>query len=74
MLRTIRLLCAIVTTLVLAVATGGPAAAAADRELPETIPLPNGFRPEGIAIGSGPLAYFGSLANGSIYRANLRTG
>ncbi|MFI6395046.1 SMP-30/gluconolactonase/LRE family protein [Nonomuraea sp. NPDC050540] len=74
MLRTIRLLCAIVTTLVLAAATGAPAGAAADRELPESIPLPNGFRPEGIAIGSGPLAYFGSLANGSIYRADLRTG
>ncbi|MFE0148420.1 SMP-30/gluconolactonase/LRE family protein [Nonomuraea sp. NPDC059007] len=74
MLPTIRLLCAIVTTLVLAVATGGPAGAATDRELPESIPLPNGFRPEGIAIGSGPLAYFGSLANGSIYRADLRTG
>ncbi|MFD9942750.1 SMP-30/gluconolactonase/LRE family protein [Nonomuraea sp. NPDC059023] len=74
MLPTIRLLCAIVTTLVLAGATGGPAGAATDRELPESIPLPNGFRPEGIAIGSGPLAYFGSLANGSIYRADLRTG
>ncbi|WP_157250257.1 SMP-30/gluconolactonase/LRE family protein [Nonomuraea typhae] len=72
MLRTIRLLCTIVTTFVLAVALGGPAGATSDP--PESISLPNGFRPEGIAIGSGPFAFFGSLANGSIYRADLRTG
>jgi sugar lactone lactonase YvrE len=42
--------------------------------LPDTIALPDGFRPEGIAIGTGPFAYFGSLADGSIYRANLFTG
>ncbi|MEV0353843.1 superoxide dismutase [Nonomuraea sp. NPDC050680] len=42
--------------------------------LPATIALPNGFRPEGIAIGSRPVAYLGSLANGDIYRADLRTG
>jgi sugar lactone lactonase YvrE len=53
------------TTLV----TSAPARAAA----PERIDLPNGFQPEGIAI-SGPIAYFGSLADGSIYAADLRTG
>ncbi|KAB2348813.1 SMP-30/gluconolactonase/LRE family protein [Actinomadura rudentiformis] len=37
-------------------------------------PLPNGWRPEGIATGSGPFAYVGSLADGDIYRADLRTG
>jgi sugar lactone lactonase YvrE len=36
--------------------------------------LPNGFRPEGIAIGPGPVAYLGSLADGSIYRADLKSG
>jgi sugar lactone lactonase YvrE len=41
---------------------------------PTTIPLPDGFRPEGIAIGTLPFAYFGSLGDGSIYRANLVTG
>ncbi|SEG91080.1 Sugar lactone lactonase YvrE [Nonomuraea solani] len=40
---------------------------------PDTFPLPNGFQPEGIAIG-GPYAYFGSRATGDIYRADLRTG
>ncbi|MEV6383983.1 superoxide dismutase [Streptomyces sp. NPDC051773] len=41
---------------------------------PDVIPLPNGFRPEGITIGAGPYAYLGSLGDGSIYRADLRTG
>jgi sugar lactone lactonase YvrE len=41
---------------------------------PSTITLPDGFQPEGIAIGIGPFAYFGSLADGTIYRANLITG
>jgi sugar lactone lactonase YvrE len=42
--------------------------------LPDTINLPDGWRPEGIAIGDLPYAYFGSLADGSIYRASLVTG
>ncbi|WP_329386135.1 superoxide dismutase [Streptomyces sp. NBC_01716] len=41
---------------------------------PTDFPLPDGFRPEGIAIGNGPYAYMGSLADGSIRRADLRTG
>ena len=41
---------------------------------PTTIHLPNGFPPEGIAIGAGPFAYFGSRLDGDIYRVNLRTG
>ncbi|WP_327693803.1 SMP-30/gluconolactonase/LRE family protein [Streptomyces sp. NBC_00459] len=49
-------------------------AAASPKTLPTLIPLPNGFRPEGIATGIGPYAYLGSLGDGSIYRADLRTG
>ncbi|MFB7719197.1 SMP-30/gluconolactonase/LRE family protein [Nocardia sp. NPDC056100] len=41
---------------------------------PGVIELPAGFRPEGIEIGSLPVAYLGSLADGSIYRADLVTG
>jgi hypothetical protein len=45
---------------------------------PETISLPNsefyGFQPEGISLGNGHIAYIGSLADGSIYEADLRTG
>lgn len=48
--------------------------AAATPVFPDVVPLPNGFQPEGIAIGPGPVAYFGSLADGSIYRADLVTG
>jgi sugar lactone lactonase YvrE len=44
------------------------------RHFPDSIPLPNAFQPEGIAIGRAPYAYFGSLANGDIYRADLATG
>lgn len=51
----------------------GPAHADQAR-FPDEIALPDGFRPEGIATGPGPVAYFGSLADGSIYRANLLTG
>lgn len=41
---------------------------------PEMIPLPDGFRPEGIASGTGTTVYAGSLADGDIVRADLRTG
>ncbi|MEV0647136.1 superoxide dismutase [Phytomonospora sp. NPDC050363] len=61
-------------------ATAAPAAvllgsgpAQAGGRHPETIALPDGWRPEGIAIG-GHHAYVGSLADGSVYRADLRTG
>ncbi|GAA0930862.1 hypothetical protein GCM10009560_35600 [Nonomuraea longicatena] len=60
--------------LALAAAMSAPAQATAEPELPTAIQLPNGFRPEGVATGPGPFAYFGSLADGSIYRADLRTG
>ncbi|MGW6421838.1 SMP-30/gluconolactonase/LRE family protein [Nocardia sp. NPDC055053] len=49
-------------------------AAAEGPLFPTTIALPAGFQAEGIAIGSLPIAYFGSMADGSIYRANLVTG
>ena len=38
-----------------------------------TIDLPDGFSPEGIAT-SGRYGWFGSLADGDIYRVNLKTG
>ncbi len=38
------------------------------------IELPDGFRPEGIAIDPRGTAYLGSLADGDIYAADLRTG
>lgn len=50
------------------------AAGSTDARWPTQIPLPNGFQPEGITIGASPYAYFGSIANGDIYRASLATG
>jgi sugar lactone lactonase YvrE len=60
-------------TLTALVAT--PASATTEREIfPTEFALPTGFLPEGIAIGSLPFAYFGSRANGDIFRVNLITG
>jgi sugar lactone lactonase YvrE len=47
---------------------------AANGNFPEKIALPDGFRPEGIAIGKGGTFYVGSIPTGAIYRGNLRTG
>ncbi|MCW8377101.1 SMP-30/gluconolactonase/LRE family protein [Streptomyces justiciae] len=53
--------------------TAAPAAARTTAR-PTELPLPDGWLPEGIAIGAQPYAYFGSRAHGGIYRADLRTG
>lgn len=50
------------------------ASPAADRPFPETIALPNGFAPEGIAVGRGDTFYVGSIPTGAIYSGSLRTG
>ena len=44
------------------------------QSFPETVPLPDGFQPEGITMGNGHTAYVGSLAGGAIYAVDLRTG
>lgn len=54
-------------------------AVAADRGGPRSAPptefaLPAGFQPEGIDIDARGRAYLGSLADGDIYRLDLRTG
>jgi sugar lactone lactonase YvrE len=41
---------------------------------PERIELPDGFRPEGIAIGKDATFYVGSIPTGAIYRGDLKTG
>lgn len=58
-------------TLILSLGSGTPAAA---QSFPETVPLPDGFQPEGITLGIGHTAYVGSLASGAIYAVDLRTG
>src|SRR5688500_9089181 len=41
---------------------------------PEKIALPSAFAPEGIEIALGHRFYVGSVANGAIYKGDLRTG
>jgi sugar lactone lactonase YvrE len=56
----------VVPSLLLTVAAAAP--------FPDSVPLPNDFSPEGIAVGAGPTFYVGSLADGDIYRGDLRSG
>ena len=41
---------------------------------PSIISLPNGFYPEGIALGNGNDLFAGSLYHGGVYKMDLRTG
>ena len=63
-------------TLLLAtlVAVVAASAALAKASFPETIALPNGWQPEGIAVGNGTTFYVGSIPTGAVYRGDLRTG
>lgn len=66
-----------IVSLVVAVVVGLSmiaAPASANQQFPEVIDLPGGFFPEGIAIGTGPAFFTGSLVDGAIYKGNLRTG
>ncbi len=71
MRRTTSVLIMLLLLLALAVT---PAFAAPGNAFPDIIPLPDGWEPEGIAVGRGTTFYAGSLANGAIYRGDLRTG
>jgi sugar lactone lactonase YvrE len=51
-----------------------PAAAQPAQTFPDVINLPNGWLPEGVVTGKGPVIYAGSRRNGAIYAADLRTG
>jgi sugar lactone lactonase YvrE len=61
-----------VWTAIAAIVLAAPLAAGGG--FPERIALPDGFRPEGIAIGKQATFYVGSIPTGAIYRGNLRTG
>jgi streptogramin lyase len=62
-----------VVSLLLVAALTLAASAPADT-FPEVIPLPNGFQPEGIAVGTGSTFYVGSIPTGAVYRGDLATG
>jgi sugar lactone lactonase YvrE len=57
----------------LAALAAAPAAADSRALFPDTIALPNGWRPEGIAIG-GTRIFAGSIPTGAIFAADLVTG
>jgi sugar lactone lactonase YvrE len=62
------------TLLLTGVAAAIVATAAFAKTFPDTIALPNGWQPEGIAIGNGTTFYVGSIPTGAVYRGDLRTG
>jgi sugar lactone lactonase YvrE len=64
----------VLTTTLAAVFALAPMGTALAAQFPDTIPLPNGWQPEGIATGTGTTVYAGSLADGSIWKGDLRTG
>ena len=65
----------VVTTVALAIVlAAGTMSGAAAATFPDTIPLPDGWLPEGIATGTGTTIYSGSRADGSIWKGDLRTG
>ena len=49
-------------------------AAAAAKAFPEVIPLPNGWRPEGIEAGRQHTLYVGSIPQGAVRQVNAATG
>ena len=63
---------ALIATFAALLATAATGSGASN--FPETIALPNGWLPEGIAIAPGGTFYSGSRANGAVYAGSLRTG
>lgn len=64
--RLVSTLALVVPALVLTTAASSP--------FPDSIPLPDDFAPEGIAVGTGSRFYAGSLVDGDIFRGDLRSG
>ena len=56
------------------IAAIGSGTASAQPAFPDSIPLPNGFQPEGIVTGRETTFFVGSRVSGAVYRGDLRTG
>ncbi len=56
--------------------SAAPASAASPRAVrpPDTVALPDGFRPEGITSGPGTTFYAGSMKDGRLIKGDLMTG
>ena len=72
MLRTPSPLRVLVPVLVALAALAAPAVAHGPK--PETLPLPNGFQPEGIATLDRDEVLVGSIPTGALYRVSVETG
>ena len=59
---------------VVALLTAGLLTVAAAAPAARSIPIPDDFAPEGIAVGEDATFFVGSLWDGDIYRGSLRTG
>src|SRR5215211_3538783 len=71
----IAVICTALAALVAVLAGGLPASPGKEgKPFPQVIQLPTGFQPEGIEVGRGTTFYVGSVANGAIFRGDLRTG
>ena len=62
------------TVLALSLCLVASSAALAGPNFPPLVPLPDGWQPEGITAGRGATVFVGSLADGAIWRGNVRTG
>jgi hypothetical protein len=67
-----RRLSAVLALTILVSLVAAPASAAPP--FPGRINLPNGWAPEGITAGRGTTVYVGSLATGTVLKADVRTG
>ncbi len=63
----------VLALLVLATVAVLPATAGA-ATFPDTIRLPDGWQPEGIAGGRGTSLYVGSIPTGAVWKGDARTG
>ena len=70
MKRRLSMMLILALTLCLSLVAGVVAAPA----FPARIDLPDGWQPEGITDGPGTTVFAGSLANGAIWRGDVRTG
>lgn len=71
-----RKIAVVVVSLLCLVAAAVPAVAdqGNSNQFPSVIDLPAGSFPEGLAVGRGSTFFVGSIADGSIYKGDLRTG
>ena len=72
--RSLLLKLALLLAGILVFTLAGTYTAGAEQVFPKNLALPNGIQPEGIATGRGTDFFVGSLADGRIYKGDLRTG